>query len=592
MSNHVPKCAAYAAPALILFLCVACPFSGPGTIGGPCREDSDCDDELSCNSLETCEEQICRAGTPPCGTSDDDCALCDEDDDWCVAECAADADCDDGDECTTDSCDGCSCGHSAVDCDDGLFCTGTETCDSQEGCLSGDSPCVADLMRDEKTGKCVICLETADCDDADLCTEDECEDNVCVNTDVQCPQDEVCVDGVCREFCTSDAVCDDGDACTDDYCDSDQFCFHEPYDCDDGDLCTDDECVDGYCISTETDCDDGLFCTGVETCDPAVGCVSSGDPCPAPPPFDPCAYCCIHGCDEQSDECLVGSGHGWAYLTIDTDDLVCGARDVVFDASLFETADGTLVNTLNDEDSIDGGEGTDTLDVQFTGTGPLTITPALLAGVEIIELENTVEYPMTLDLVNAEAVHTVSNKNTAVDGGDLFVTNVLVAPTDFGWADGTERFTVDVAGVALSGTSDSATLTVSGVVDVDDETVITVQPEDVGSGYETITIVSPGDVPNRVRRVTGGNGTSLATVNFSGSALFTLEAELDETVTTIDAGETTGDVAIPIHVSPGPITCIGGSGDDTFDFSASAGRYGTADTIGWGLRYGRSGARR
>ena len=48
--------------------------------------------------------------------------------------CSSNADCDDGDACTTDTCnaDG-SCGHAAVSCDDGDSCT-LDSCDLQGGC--------------------------------------------------------------------------------------------------------------------------------------------------------------------------------------------------------------------------------------------------------------------------------------------------------------------------------------------------------------------------------------------------------------------------------------------------------------------------
>ncbi len=68
-------------------------------------------------------------------------------------------------------------------------------------------------------------------------------------------------------------------------------------DCDDGLACTLDGCVlpAGQCQFTPTNalCDDGVFCNGVETCDPAAGCVPGVAPC-APGPFP---------CDEDRDRC-------------------------------------------------------------------------------------------------------------------------------------------------------------------------------------------------------------------------------------------------------------------------------------------------
>ena len=90
--------------------------------------------------------------------------------------CASDAECDDGNPCTEDSCPG-----------------------AQSLCINA----WADLC----------CLEDGDCDDGDACTEDVC-------TDMACTYEEIC--------CETDAECDDGDdVCTDDSC-VDGICVNEP----------------------------------------------------------------------------------------------------------------------------------------------------------------------------------------------------------------------------------------------------------------------------------------------------------------------------------------------------------------------------
>jgi hypothetical protein len=84
-------------------------------------------------------------------------------------------DCDDGVECTIDTCDPATgaCSNTPDDtyCDDGLFCNGVETCDPLNDCQAGTSP---------------------DCDDGDVCTDDFCDENLdtCVNTPNDlCPMD-------------------------------------------------------------------------------------------------------------------------------------------------------------------------------------------------------------------------------------------------------------------------------------------------------------------------------------------------------------------------------------------------------------------
>ena len=95
--------------------------------------------------------------------------------------------CDDGDACTSDPCDGAGgcLPHDPIVCDDGSACT-TDTCDSGTGCVYTD----------------IIC------DDGLDCTTDTCDDATgCVYTGV---------------------ICDDGDPCTADSCVEGSGCVYEP----------------------------------------------------------------------------------------------------------------------------------------------------------------------------------------------------------------------------------------------------------------------------------------------------------------------------------------------------------------------------
>jgi hypothetical protein len=80
----------------------------------------------------------------------------------CGFECQTNADCDDQDPCTTDTCDSLQncvntpipgCCNFDSDCNDGLFCNGEETC-INNACQSGAFPC----------------------DDLDPCTTDNCNE--------------------------------------------------------------------------------------------------------------------------------------------------------------------------------------------------------------------------------------------------------------------------------------------------------------------------------------------------------------------------------------------------------------------------------
>ncbi len=141
--------------------------------------------------------------------------------------CTTAADCDDGNACTTDSCDAGACTYAtiadcvpcttAADCDDRNPCT-TDTCSAngvcehvaQEGCIpcataadcDDRNPCTTDACG--AAGSCQIsaipgcqrCDTAADCDDGNPCTTDGCTGGVCGHTDVPGCGPEQCSDGI------------------------------------------------------------------------------------------------------------------------------------------------------------------------------------------------------------------------------------------------------------------------------------------------------------------------------------------------------------------------------------------------------------
>ena len=155
-------------------------------------------------------------------------------------------------QCTTDS-----------DCDDGLFCTGTETC-VNGFCQSSGDPCSGEYVCNEDTDTC----DAPVCDNDGMCEAGEDCNN--------CPND-------CRQKTVgkpSSRYCCDGDLpdC------GDTRCSEEGWICGGGG-CTDD-----------VDCDDGQWCNGVETCVDG-SCQGGSDPCPG------------QGCDEGNDVCVACGGN-------------------------------------------------------------------------------------------------------------------------------------------------------------------------------------------------------------------------------------------------------------------------------------------
>jgi len=122
---------------------VACTVDSCNEQAGACDNvsvDETCEDGVFCNGAEFCDPFLdCQAAPAPCPGP-----VCDEGADDCVP-CIEDADCDDGFDCTADTCNVTTgtCEHAADDagCDDGLLCTGIEVCHPLAGCQPGSDWC-------------------------------------------------------------------------------------------------------------------------------------------------------------------------------------------------------------------------------------------------------------------------------------------------------------------------------------------------------------------------------------------------------------------------------------------------------------------
>jgi hypothetical protein len=259
-----------------------------------------------------------------------------------LRECDDKDECDDGNTCTTDSCDvDGMCVNEPVLCsDDGLFCNGDEVCDPATGaCVSEGSPCTRrDTVCCEATDTCSECCDDTDCDDGVACTADTCvagmcqsapDDGACddglfcngaetcdpindcqAGTPVDCGDSVGCTDDSCDEAADAcvnapnNAVCDDGEFCNGtEVCDPANDCqAGTPRDCDDGVGCTDDSCDEAAdaCVNAPDNavCDDGEFCNGTEVCDPTNDCQAG-----APRDCDDGVGCTDDSCNEATDSC-------------------------------------------------------------------------------------------------------------------------------------------------------------------------------------------------------------------------------------------------------------------------------------------------
>ncbi|MFN8544789.1 MAG: S8 family serine peptidase [Candidatus Binatia bacterium] len=207
--------------------------------------------------------------------------------------CVVDADCNDADACTTDTCTGCVCAHTAVSCSDGNACT-ADTCNSATGCQHANEP----------------------------------DGTACPDTTV-CNGAETCQSGTCTAG--TPLTCTDGLVCTLDTCDPVAGCQYPPDPCSDGNACTADSCTElTGCqhdnVADGTSCADSDPCNGAETC--MSGTCTAGTPLVCDDDdqcsentcvqFSGCSYPPIEGFPGL--DCLCGSGLPLAS---------CGETDVV-----------------------------------------------------------------------------------------------------------------------------------------------------------------------------------------------------------------------------------------------------------------------
>ncbi len=122
--------------------------------GGACTHPNNsnpCNDGLFCTATDICSGGACVGSGTPCLPAQ----TCDEPTDSCF-NCTLDSQCNDSNPCTDDTCQAGNCVFTNDDtnpCDDGQFCTGTDSC-LAGACVSAGDPCTPPQVCNEATDTC------------------------------------------------------------------------------------------------------------------------------------------------------------------------------------------------------------------------------------------------------------------------------------------------------------------------------------------------------------------------------------------------------------------------------------------------------
>ena len=300
-------------------------------------------------------------------------------------------------------------------------------------------------------------------------------------------------------------------------------------------------------------------------------------------------------------------------LTFGTDVLTGTSGNDTFTAATVNDGSGTLVDSLDDSDIIDGGAGTDTINVTVLGTND-PVTP-VLTNIENVNVRFITAAGTTIALGSStgvtavavansgvagevtgvgEATLAVSNQSQAVEfnGSDadaLSLTLTSVGTTadttiDLGDAAATSAtFTLagtgsldadgaadDVVTIAIDGTSAIADLTIAAsgtnVIDLDADL----------DTIETLTVNGSGSV---LVEGTATALTALTDLTVTGSVSVDLSAETLGALEAVVAGAATGDISVKADATL--LDAAFGSGDDTLTQTAALAA-DTAYTLGAG----------
>lgn len=266
-------------------------------------------------------------------------------------------------------------------------------------------------------------------------------------------------------------------------------------------------------------------------------------------------------------------------LTVNQDNLTGGAANDTFDASAHQDGAGTLINTLQNVDQLDGGNGTDTLafthvgagvvapsmanienvDARFAGGGTLSLANA--TGVAAINVANSTTAG-TVSNIGSVASLSVKNQNQNAAFDQSTAATLALTLDTFGKSTALNNIdlgsTVAAKATTLNATLNNAYATVNSTVN-DAITTLTV----AATGTNTLSLVDSG------KAVTTATLTGAGSVDLTGTAL-------TGALTTFNGSAASGAIKADIQ-STKAVAVTTGSGADVIDMDTAVAAQSTVD---------------
>lgn len=224
-------------------------------------------------------------------------------------------------------------------------------------------------------------------------------------------------------------------------------------------------------------------------------------------------------------------------------------------------------STLGSADVINGGAGTDKLQLTTEGGAAVAAMPNLTSVEQVFVQATTTAGGTTVNMVNATGTTEIWNERST-DAVGLAVTNVqeLATVGVKGAITGGSAYQVGFKDSLASGTADSINIALDGAT----ITNLGVGGMTAANEFETLNISATGTnvVTNLIQGTGAGALAATKTVNVTGAGKVTVTNALAATVTSVDASANTGGVSFDLTAT-GAVTAKGGSGADTFKMGAS-----------------------